>query len=79
MLLKECGENVEIILEKQVSEIKNSENFFEMKVGDESVKAASLVIATGGPSIPKMGASGFGYDVARQFKLKIIQPVIKLM
>jgi hypothetical protein len=74
MLLKECGENVEIILEKTVSEIKKSESFFEMKVGQDLVKAVSLVVATGGPSIPRMGATGFGYEVARQFKLKIIQP-----
>jgi predicted Rossmann fold flavoprotein len=79
MLLKECDENVEIILEKSVSEIKKSENFFEMKVGDEIVQAASLVVATGGPSIPKMGATGFGYDIARQFKLKIIQPIPALV
>jgi predicted Rossmann fold flavoprotein len=79
MLLKECGENVEIILEKSVSEIRKSENIFEMKVGDEAVQAASLVIATGGPSIPKMGASSFGYEIARQFKLKIIQPIPALV
>jgi predicted Rossmann fold flavoprotein len=40
--------------------------------GDYS--AASLVIATGGPSIPKMGASGFGYEIARQFGLHVIEP-----
>lgn len=80
MLLKECvAGGVEIRLEKQVSEIKKSKNFFEMKVGEESVQAASLVIATGGFSIPKMGATGFGYDVARQFKLKIIQPIPALV
>ena len=79
MLLKECGENIEIILEKSVSEIKKLENFFEMKVGDQVVKALSLVVATGGPSIPKMGATTFGYDVARQFKLKIIQPIPALV
>ncbi|NVN87707.1 MAG: NAD(P)/FAD-dependent oxidoreductase [Rhodopseudomonas sp.] len=37
-------------------------------------RARSLVIATGGPSIPKMGASGFGYKVAEQFGLKIVPP-----
>jgi predicted Rossmann fold flavoprotein len=80
MLLKECAAGgVEIRLEKQVSEIKKSENFFEMKVGEEAVQATSLVIATGGLSIPKMGATGFGYDVARQFKLKIIQPIPALV
>ena len=80
MLLKECAAGgVEIRLEKQVSEIKKSEIFFEMKVGEEFVQTTSLVIATGGLSIPKMGATGFGYDVARQFKLKIIQPIPALV
>ena len=37
-------------------------------------RAASLVIATGGPSIPKMGSSGFGYAIAKQFGLKVIAP-----
>jgi len=37
-------------------------------------QAKSLVIATGGPSIPKMGATGFAYDLARQFKMKVVEP-----
>jgi predicted Rossmann fold flavoprotein len=36
--------------------------------------APALVIATGGPSIPKMGATGFAYDLARQFGLKVVEP-----
>lgn len=36
--------------------------------------ARALVIASGGPSIPKMGATGFGYEIARQFGLKVIAP-----
>jgi predicted Rossmann fold flavoprotein len=80
MLLKECADaGVEILLEKQVSEIKKSENLFEMKIGDEAFQSTSLVIATGGPSIPKMGATTFGYEIARQFKLKIIQPIPALV
>ena len=75
MLLKECADvGVEIILEKKVSEIKKIENIFEIKFEEELAQAQSLVIATGGPSIPKMGATTFGYDIARHFKLKIIQP-----
>ena len=74
MLLQECAEgSVEIRLESSASEIKKSENLFELKIGSEEIKCESLVIATGGLSIPKMGATGFGYDVARQFGLKIIQ------
>jgi predicted Rossmann fold flavoprotein len=74
MLLKECAEgNVEIELDRKVEEIKKSENIFELKIRNEEINCQSLVIATGGLSIPKMGATAFGYDVARQFGLKIIQ------
>ena len=38
------------------------------------VSGRALVVATGGLSIPKMGATGFGYDLARQFGLKIVEP-----
>ncbi len=78
MLLQECAD-VEIKLETAVSEIKKSENFFEMRIGNESVQCQSLVIATGGLSIPKMGATGFGYDVARQFGLKVKQTIPALV
>jgi predicted Rossmann fold flavoprotein len=37
------------------------------------IRAEAVVIATGGLSIPKMGATGFGYDVARQFGLKVVE------
>ena len=40
----------------------------------EQVSCQSLIIATGGLSIPKMGASSFGYDIARKFGIKIIEP-----
>src|SRR3546814_17322617 len=36
--------------------------------------APALVIATGGPSIPKMGATGFAYELARKFGLKVVEP-----
>src|SRR6478736_628769 len=41
---------------------------------EDEFRAESLVVATGGLSIPKMGATGFGYDLARQFGLKIVEP-----
>ncbi len=41
---------------------------------ETSFRASALVIATGGLSIPKMGATSFGYDFARQFGLKIQEP-----
>lgn len=74
MFLRECALNaVEIRLETAVTKITKSENFFEIETKNELIKSESLVVATGGLSIPKMGATGFGYDVARQFGLKIKQ------
>ncbi len=80
MLLKECAlQSVEISLETNVNKITKSENHFEISTTKGDFFCKSLVIATGGPSIPKMGASGFGYDVARQFGLKVVQPTPALV
>jgi predicted Rossmann fold flavoprotein len=47
---------------------------FLLRAPDGEFHADSLVVATGGLSIPKMGATALGYDLARQFELKIVQP-----
>ena len=47
---------------------------FRVDVGGRTVTAPALVIACGGLSIPKLGATGFAYDVARRFGLKVIEP-----
>src|SRR4051794_31385269 len=52
----------------------SKEDGFLLRAGDDEFHAGSLVVATGGLSIPKMGATGFGYDLARQFGLKIMEP-----
>jgi predicted Rossmann fold flavoprotein len=57
-----------------VTEVVHRDGRFHLVIGGKSYSAPSLVIATGGPSIPKMGASGFAYDLARQFGLKIVEP-----
>jgi predicted Rossmann fold flavoprotein len=44
---------------------------FELQTALGPVRCQSLVVATGGPSIPTLGASGFGYDLARQFGLRV--------
>ena len=44
---------------------------FVVRAGEKEFRAPTLVVATGGLSIPKMGATGFGYDLARQFGLAI--------
>jgi predicted Rossmann fold flavoprotein len=57
-----------------VTRIARDGERFRVETDDASDTAASLVIATGGPSIPKMGASGFAYDIARQFGLAMVEP-----
>ena len=52
---------------------------FHVKTGTGVAQAKNLVIATGGMSIPKMGATDFAYKIARQFGLKIVQPVPALV
>ncbi|WP_206435801.1 NAD(P)/FAD-dependent oxidoreductase [Tsuneonella rigui] len=71
MLLTECGKGgVELRCGVDVGAVDHSNSLF--RIGD--VSAPALVIATGGPSIPKMGATGFAYDLARQCGLKVVEP-----
>ena len=75
MLLEECAAGgVEIALSAGISAIDHADGQYRVSYGGKSATAPSLVIATGGPSIPKMGATGFAYDVARRFGLKIVEP-----
>ncbi len=72
MLLSELDmANVDLLLEQRVNEIRHADGFFYVHCEDRTLKASSLVIATGGKSIPKMGATGFGYNIARQFGLNV--------
>jgi len=74
MLEEECRHaGVEILVNTGVLSIRHSSEYVIETTGGE-FHAPSLVIATGGPSIPKMGATGFGYEVARQFGLKLVAP-----
>ncbi|MEP2988126.1 MAG: NAD(P)/FAD-dependent oxidoreductase [Parasphingorhabdus sp.] len=75
MLLNECPtETVSISLGIPISDVSHVDGQYRVKLGDDVATAPALVIATGGPSIPKMGATGFAYDLARQFGLKIVEP-----
>ncbi|MGK9052320.1 NAD(P)/FAD-dependent oxidoreductase [Neorhizobium petrolearium] len=74
MLLSEMkAANVVLELQKQVTTVEKTLDGFRIGTSDGPVEALSLVIATGGKSIPKMGATGFAYDIARQFGLKIVE------
>ena len=71
MLESECRNvGVRILTGIDVRSVERG-NGFIVAAGENEFRAASLVIATGGLSIPKMGATSFGYDLARQFGLKI--------
>lgn len=75
MLLSECEKgHVDVRLGATLGDITHADGVFRVKFGTQTASAQSLVIATGGPSIPKLGATGFAYDLARRFGLKIIEP-----
>jgi len=74
MLEKECqAAGVTIFLNARILQVQHSDQFVVHTSNDE-LRAPALVIATGGLSIPKIGATSFGYDLARQFGLKIREP-----
>jgi predicted Rossmann fold flavoprotein len=74
MLEHECrAVGVDIRVDTRVSEIPR-QNSFALTTEAGTLHTSRLVVATGGLSIPKLGATSFGYDVARQFGLKIQTP-----
>lgn len=74
MLLRELeAAGGELRLETSVSGLSR-EGVWHVDSSRGRLRAESVVIATGGKSIPKMGATGWGYDIARQFGLEIVTP-----
>ncbi|KQO55512.1 NAD(P)/FAD-dependent oxidoreductase [Sphingomonas sp. Leaf257] len=80
MLLDECdraarsGGVVDIALGQPVEAVAHDGTRFRVTRGGQAFTAPRLIVATGGPSIPKMGATGYAYDLARQFALKVVEP-----
>jgi predicted Rossmann fold flavoprotein len=74
MLLAECAAvGVELALGVKINAVRKPDHFaIETSLG--TFQAPRLVLATGSLSIPKMGATGFSHDVARQFGLNIVSP-----
>src|SRR5271165_4834214 len=71
MLEQECrAAGVQIFVSTAVQEVRRSTGF-AVRTEATEFHAPALVVATGGLSIPKMGATAFGYELARQFGLKI--------
>ncbi|MBL0156651.1 MAG: NAD(P)/FAD-dependent oxidoreductase [Bryobacterales bacterium] len=74
MLLGECNSaGVELLTKTQVASVARDTRF-TLETSRGTMTAATLVVATGGLSIPKMGATSFGYDLATQFGLNIETP-----
>ena len=76
MLLAECpADKVDVICNADVTAVApGADGGFAVTASGTAYRAPCVVIATGGPSIPKMGATGFAYDLARQFGLKVVEP-----
>jgi predicted Rossmann fold flavoprotein len=74
MLLEECAAaRVDLRTRHRVTEVTRADRF-RIETNKGSFDAPVLVVATGGLSIPKMGASGFAYEIARRFNLQVIEP-----
>jgi predicted Rossmann fold flavoprotein len=74
MLETECrAAGARILVNVSIDELLEAGEFV-VRAGENGFRAPRLVIATGGLSIPKMGATSFGYDIARQFGLAICEP-----
>lgn len=80
MLMDECdkseaaGGRVDFAFHAPISDVRRADDIYNVTYNGLKASAPALVLATGGPSIPKMGATGFAYDLARQFGLKIVEP-----
>ncbi len=73
MLETECRDaGVRIITSVNIESVEQGDGF-TARAGQDEFRARALVVATGGLSIPKMGATSFGYELARQFGLKIAE------
>ena len=80
MLLLEC-EKANVVLKKDttIGDIDKQDDKYFIVVDDDKYFCESLIIATGGLSIPKIGASKFGYDIAQKFNLKVIETLPALV
>jgi predicted Rossmann fold flavoprotein len=73
MLLAEMAQNgATLRLNAEIDRIEQTDTGFEIAVGGGRIATESLVTACGGKSIPKMGATGFAYEIARQFEVPVL-------
>jgi predicted Rossmann fold flavoprotein len=75
--LREAGGELELGVAP--GDVARTADGFIVATSSGDIACAALVIATGGKSIPKMGATGYAYDIARRFGLKLVEPVAALV
>ena len=72
MLISECEQNkVCISLNTKINTLEKNENFYVLETNKGIFSSSKIVVATGGLSIPKIGATDFGYKIAKQYNLKV--------
>jgi len=80
MLLKECGlANVNILKEFIVKDVDKDNDQYLVSTETDKYSSQSLIIATGGLSVPKIGATSFGYEIAKKFDHNIIETLPALV
>ena len=80
MLLLECQTaNVTLMKETIITDVDKDDNQYSIVVDDNKYFCSSLIIATGGLSVPKIGASKFGYDIAKKFNMSIVETLPALV
>ncbi len=80
VLLKECDQpNITQRYRADIDNIKKTDSGFSFQIDTDEITCESLVIATGGLSMPKLGATPFGYQVAKQFGLEVISTTAGLV
>ena len=80
MLLKECElANVTILKEFVIKEIDKENNQYNVSTETDKYSSQSLIVATGGLSVPKIGATSFGYEIAKKFDHDIIETLPALV
>jgi predicted Rossmann fold flavoprotein len=80
MLLLECQKaKVTLIKETIITEVDKKDDQYFIVASNDKYSCNSLIIATGGLSVPKIGASKFGYDIAKKFNMNIIETLPALV
>jgi predicted Rossmann fold flavoprotein len=80
MLLLECQmANVTLKKETLITDVGKQDDQYFILIGSDNYFCDSLIVATGGLSVPKVGASKFGYDIAKKFDLNIIETLPALV